>query len=39
MDLWTQYMLEEEEFVVNGKRSMKTYVTICKIVSQWEFAV
>ena len=24
---------------VNGKSNMKTYITICKIYSQWEFAV
>ena len=24
---------------MNGKKNMETYITICKIDSQWEFAV
>ena len=30
---------EEEEGEMYGERIMETYITICKIDSQWEFAV
>ena len=30
---------EEEEGEINGKSSMETYITMCKIDSQGEFAV
>ena len=28
-----------EEGEMYGKRNMETYITICKIDSQWEFAI
>ena len=37
MDLWTWVRGEEGE--MHGKSNMETYITICKIDSQWEFAV
>ena len=30
---------EEGEGEMNGESNMETYITICKIGSQWEFAV
>ena len=30
---------EEEEGEMYGERIMETYITICKIDSQWEFTV
>ena len=36
-DLWTQG--GEGEGETNGEGSLETYTTICKIDSQWEFAV
>ena len=30
---------EEEEGEMYGESNMETYITICKIDSQWEFAV
>ena len=30
---------EEEEGEIYGESNMETYITICKINSQWEFAV
>ena len=42
-DLWTWGGVgwggEEEEGGMYGERSMEVYMTICKIDSQWEFAV
>ena len=37
IDLWTWGGREEGE--VYGKSNMETYITICKIDTQWEFAV
>ena len=36
-DLWTQG--EEGEDEMYGESNVETYITICKIDSQWEFAV
>ena len=30
---------EEEESEMYGESNMETYITICKIDSQWEFAI
>ena len=30
---------EEEEGEMYGENNMETYITICKIDSQWEFSV
>ena len=32
-------MREEEEGGMYGESNMETYITVCKIDSQWEFAV
>ena len=37
IDLWT--WREGGEGEMYGKSNMETYITICKIGSQWEFAV
>ena len=37
IDLWT--LGEGREGEMYGKSTMETYITICKIDSQWEFAV
>ena len=38
-DLWTQLGWGEEgEGGMYGESNMETYITICKIGSQWEFA-
>ena len=37
IDLWTRERGGQGEMY--GKRNMETYITICKIHSQWEFAV
>ena len=37
IDLWT--LGEGREGEIYGKSTMETYITICKIDSQWEFAV
>ena len=39
INLWTQLEREEGEGGVHGESHMETYITICKIDSQWEFAV
>ena len=38
-DLWTRLVRVggEAEGEMRGGRSMETYITICKIESQWEF--
>jgi len=36
IDLWTWWGREGEMY---GKSNMETYITICTIDSQWEFAV
>ena len=33
------HVKREGEAEMYGKRNMETYITICKIDSQWEFAV
>ena len=38
-DLWTWGGGEEGEGKMYGESNMETYNTICKIDSQWEFAV
>ena len=38
-DLWTQLVEQEGEGGMYGESNMETYITICKIDSQWEFAV
>ena len=38
-DLSTQLVGEEGEGGMDGESNMETYITICKINSQWEFAV
>ena len=37
IDLWT--WRERRQGKMYGKSNMETYITICKIDSQWEFAV
>ena len=37
IDLWTRERGGQGEMY--GKRNMETYITICKIHSQWEFAI
>ena len=37
IDLWTQG--EGRESKMHEKSNMETYIAICKIDSQWEFAV
>ena len=37
IDLWTQERGGEDELY--GDRNRETYITVCKIDSQWEFAV
>ena len=37
-DLSTQLVGEEGEGGMDGESNMETYITICKINSQWEFA-
>ena len=38
-DLWTWWGGQEEEGEMYGNNNMETYNTICKIDSQWEFAL
>ena len=38
-DLWTWRGGEEEEGEMYGESNIEVYNTICKIDSQWEFAV
>ena len=38
-DLWTCLGREEGEGGMYGESNMETYITTCKTVSQWEFAV
>ena len=37
--LWTWWLGEEREGGMYGESNMEVYITICKIDSQWEFAV
>ena len=39
VNIWTQLEGEEREGEMHGESHMETYITICKIDSQWEFAV
>ena len=39
VNIWTQLEGEEGEGGMYGESNMETYITICKIDSQWEFAV
>ena len=38
-DLWTQQGGEEREGEMYGESNMEIYNTVCKIDSQWEFAI
>ena len=38
-DLWTQQGGKEREGEMYGESNMKIYNTMCKIDSQWEFAI
>ena len=38
-DLWTQLVEQEGEGGMYGESNMETYITICKIDNQWEFAL
>ena len=39
-DLWTRGVKgEEREGGMYGERNMETYITVCKIDSQWEVAI
>ena len=38
-DVWTWLAGEEGEGRMYGEGNMETYITICQVDSQWEFAV